>query len=183
MGSVHLFDNFTDKKANDLFVEIIMKNLSNKKMAGQEGFSLVELMIVVAIIGLLAALALPRFETFKIKALQSEAKTSLGHLNTLQAAYFGENSKYAALTATGNNQNCSGNNVLGYAINNCANSVYAVSATTSNGDLNYASLASGKPDPKCAASDEWTSSDTGAIAKKHDVTTDGCTSGGSSTGP
>lgn len=65
------------------------------------GFSLVELMIVVAIIGVLAALAVPRFQTFQAKAKQAEAKTNLSHIYTLEQAYRGDNDTYANLATVG----------------------------------------------------------------------------------
>ena len=59
------------------------------------GFSLVELMIVVAIIGILAALAIPRFQQFQSKARQSEARGNLAHIYTLQVSYNGDNDTFS----------------------------------------------------------------------------------------
>ncbi|HUT53158.1 MAG TPA: prepilin-type N-terminal cleavage/methylation domain-containing protein [bacterium] len=63
-------------------------------MKNKKGFTLIELMIVVAIIGILAAIAIPDFLKFQAKAKQSEAKTNLGAIFTTQIAYFGENNTF-----------------------------------------------------------------------------------------
>ena len=58
------------------------------------GFTLIELMIVVAIIGILAAIAIPNFLKFQAKSKMSEAKTNLGAIYTGQLSYFGEQNSY-----------------------------------------------------------------------------------------
>jgi len=60
----------------------------------QKGFTLIELMIVVAIIGILAAIAIPNFLKFQAKSKMSEAKTNLGAIYTGQLSYFGEQNSY-----------------------------------------------------------------------------------------
>jgi type IV pilus assembly protein PilA len=60
----------------------------------QHGLTLIELMIVVAIIGILAAIAIPNFLKFQCKAKQSEAKTALGAIYKVQLAYTGEYGSY-----------------------------------------------------------------------------------------
>jgi type IV pilus assembly protein PilA len=61
-----------------------------KKIRGSKGFTLVELMIVVAIIGILAAIAIPNFLNFRLKAKTSEAKSNLGAIRSTEVAYFAE---------------------------------------------------------------------------------------------
>jgi type IV pilus assembly protein PilA len=63
----------------------------------QRGFTLIELMIVVAIIGILAAIAIPNFIKFQARSKQSEAKTNLKSLFTAQKAYFGERDQFLTL--------------------------------------------------------------------------------------
>jgi type IV pilus assembly protein PilA len=65
-------------------------------MKGKKGFTLIELMIVVAIIGILAAIAIPNFLNYQCKAKQSEAKTNLGSIATCEEAYFAEYDTYSA---------------------------------------------------------------------------------------
>ena len=61
-----------------------------RKLRNRKGFTLVELMIVVAIIGILAAIAIPNFLNFRLKAKTSEAKSNLGAIRSTQVAYFAE---------------------------------------------------------------------------------------------
>lgn len=60
----------------------------------QSGFSLVELMVVVAIIGILAAVAVPSVNKYMAKARQSEAKTNLSSLYTSEKAFYAEYNTY-----------------------------------------------------------------------------------------
>ena len=71
----------------------MLRNLKNQK-----GFTLIELMIVVAIIGILAAIAIPNFMTFRLKAKTSEAKSNLGSIRTCEEAYKAERDVYLAVT-------------------------------------------------------------------------------------
>jgi type IV pilus assembly protein PilA len=68
-----------------------------------KGFTLIELMIVVAIIGILAAIAVPNFVKFQCRSKQSEAKTNLKSMYVAQEAYRAEFDEYVAVTACGNN--------------------------------------------------------------------------------
>ena len=54
-----------------------------------KGFTLIELMIVVAIIGILAAIAIPNFSKFQARAKQSEAKANLKAIYTAKQTNFG----------------------------------------------------------------------------------------------
>ncbi len=58
------------------------------------GFTLIELMIVVAIIAFLAVLAVPHLFTYKAKAYQAEVAMNLASLHTAEQAYFAQHGKY-----------------------------------------------------------------------------------------
>ena len=67
----------------------------SRKRRTSAGFTLIELLIVVLIIGILAAIAIPKFQHSKGKAYASTLKADLRNLATAQEAYFYENSEYS----------------------------------------------------------------------------------------
>ena len=98
------------------------------------GFSLVELMVAVSIIGVLAALALPRYHSMIAQARRGEAKANLAHIASLQSVYKVEHwTRYygTAMTAgngIGNGGSCADpatgdiglNNKLGFSPDGCS---------------------------------------------------------------
>ena len=68
-----------------------MKRLLRKR---NKGFTLIELMIVVAIIGILAAIAIPNFLRFQLKSKTSEGKVNLAAMRTAEESYLAEFGRY-----------------------------------------------------------------------------------------
>ena len=64
-----------------------MREMLSRFHRSQKGFTLIELMIVVVIIGILAALAIPRFMRATTKSKQSEAKQILKQIYVMEQAY------------------------------------------------------------------------------------------------
>jgi prepilin-type N-terminal cleavage/methylation domain-containing protein len=64
------------------------------RRGGSEGFTLVELMIVVAVIGILAAIAIPNFLMFRLRSKAAEVKMNIGAIAKLENAYYAENDRY-----------------------------------------------------------------------------------------
>ena len=72
-----------------------------KSLRNTKGFTLIELMIVVAIIGILAAIAIPNFLQYQMKSRQSEAKTNLGAIRTSQLSFSGERGCFIGIAPYG----------------------------------------------------------------------------------
>lgn len=71
-----------------------MKLIGSTLAKNNRGFSLVELMVVVAIIGILAVIGIPQYQKFMAKARQAEAKTHLNGIFQGEASFFTEYNQY-----------------------------------------------------------------------------------------
>lgn len=65
-----------------------------KTLRRQDGFTLVELMVVVAIIGLLSAVAIPNFQKYQARSKTAEAKLQLSAIYTAEASFFADYNIY-----------------------------------------------------------------------------------------
>jgi type IV pilus assembly protein PilA len=74
----------------------MLTKLTNKN---ESGFTLIELMIVIAIIGILAAIAIPQFSAYRTRSYNSAAQADLRNAATAQEAYYVDNQTYASPAA------------------------------------------------------------------------------------
>ena len=145
-----------------------MKNQTPVRRNNQKGFTLIELMIVVVIIGILAALAVPRFMQASTKSKQSEAKQILKQIYTMERTYRGENSTYWA-GGPGDSTNQNALRTIGVEIGATAMYAYTITAVAGTSFLATAT-ATGLDDD--ATNDVWTIDQEGRLVNTtNDVTT------------
>ena len=147
-----------------------MNWIEKAKQRGVAGFSLLELMVVVAILGVLAMVAVPRYNIFRARARQSEAKTNLGVIFTLQEAFRIENEQYYDGNGTtwgGDSMNTNGSrqgyrgggtrtcerNKLGFRLANCNSSRYGYFVAGADED-EFLAVAYGASDAPATSNDE-----------------------------
>jgi type IV pilus assembly protein PilA len=102
------------------------RDTGREMAAKRTGFTLIELLIVVVIIGILAMIAIPKFQNTKGKANVTAIKSDLRNLATAEEAYLFDNDTYTSVV-TALNYNTSPGVVL--SITNATASGWAATAT------------------------------------------------------
>ncbi len=133
-----------------------------KRKNGQKGFTLIELMIVVVIIGILAALAIPRFMRATTKSKQSEGKQILKQVYVMQQAYRQEKDVYWPAAAAAFGSTAAGQTAwaaLGVDIGPNARYTYTMVA----GSFTFTATATSGILDDDATVDIWTITETGSL--------------------
>ena len=129
-----------------------------KSQRSNKGFTLIELMIVVVIIGILAALAIPRFMRSTTKAKQSEAKQLLKQVYTMERAYRQEFDSYCLNGSTASSAAPNAFAQIGVEIMASARYSYALASALNT----FTCTATANLDDD-ATNDVWTIDQTGTL--------------------
>ena len=137
-------------------------------MKKQQGFTLIELMIVVAIIGILAAIAIPAYQDYTIRAQVSEGLNLSGAAKAAVTEYFQDR---GALPTTNAQAGLSGSGTItGKYVTGVAVGANGVLTVTYGNDAN-AQIAGGtlamSPDTTSGGSVEWACASASVLQNKH----------------
>ncbi|MEW6411833.1 MAG: prepilin-type N-terminal cleavage/methylation domain-containing protein [Candidatus Zixiibacteriota bacterium] len=131
------------------------------RLHNRKGFTLIELMIVVVIIGILAALAIPRFMQATTKSKQSEAKQILKQIYTMERAFRQETGSYSLNL-----------NQIGVEIMADARYAYVITSNDLTAEFLATAAATVEDLDDDAAVDTWTIDQDGTLTNTiNDVTT------------
>lgn len=103
----------------------------------KQGFTLIELMIVVAIIAFLSAVAIPQCFKYQARAKQAEVAVYLASLHTAQAAYFAQHGEYSTSLAGENSIGWKPEGYMGGGQNEKFYYTYGFSNQESREGINY----------------------------------------------
>ena len=132
----------------------------------QQGFTLIELMIVVVIIGILAAMAIGRFLTATTKVKQAEAKGILKQIYAMERAYIQEYGRYwpsdgGTIVADSSAGNCNNINMMSVKVEIMRNARYRYELTGFPNRFTVVAIATGLDDD--GTNDIWQIDETGLL--------------------
>jgi prepilin-type N-terminal cleavage/methylation domain-containing protein len=64
-----------------------------------KGYTMIELLIVLAIIGILAAVAIPQFSSYRTNSFNAVSESDMRNIQTGEEAYYADNNSYVNITA------------------------------------------------------------------------------------
>jgi len=98
-----------------------MRILHHNPRAGRAGFTLIELMIVVAVIGILGAIAFPAYSQYVIRGKRAEGRAALMDAAALQERFYSDCNRFGT---------------LGNGAKNCADGETTIGTTSETGKYN-----------------------------------------------
>lgn len=133
----------------------------------QQGFSLIELMVAIAIVGILSAVALPAYTNYVIRARLTEAFTSLGAAQPAAEQFWANNRTYAGFNSASNFPAATEN--FDYALSSSSASAYVITATGKAKALGFAYTVDQNGARATTATPSWGTSTTCWIDRKGGV--------------
>ena len=111
--------------------------LQKLRGSNEKGFTLIELMIVIAIIGILAAIAIPNFVSYRQRSYNSSSQSDMKNAMTTQEAYFVDYATYTANTTNLGNAGFVSSSKVTLSVANATATGYQLTAYHSSGNVTW----------------------------------------------